>query len=50
MEQQENHTKCLREIASLLAAAILRGRQEADDNSLDFRENGSVYATTDKES
>lgn len=50
MTQQQNNTKNLQEIASLLALAILRLRQKEAHNSLDFRDNGSVYATTDKES
>ena len=48
--QQENDTKALQEVASLLALAIARQLQKQANNSLDFRDTGSVYATTDKES
>lgn len=48
--QQQNNHNHLAEIASLLALAIIRRRQKMANNSLDFSETGSVYATTDKES
>jgi hypothetical protein len=48
--QQHNDQSRLFEVASLLALAILRQRQKTSNNSLDFLDAGSVYATTDKES
>ncbi len=47
--QQHNNQKNVPEIASLLALAILRQRQKIANNSLDFSDTRSVYATTDKE-